>query len=96
MLCAVFDEGVAGRLADLARFVAFEDLALPLLEHRHQGIEARAEAGDLAGVEADRAGQFFLGQLAVLPYISRCSKAGETRSGGGCVGLGNRWGSYFW
>ena len=24
----------------------------------------------------------------MLPYISRCSKAGETRSGGGCVGLG--------
>ena len=25
-----------------------------------------------------------------------CSNAGETRSGGGCVGLGKRTGSYFW
>ena len=32
----------------------------------------------------------------MLPYISMCSNAGETRSGGGCVGLGKFLGSYFW
>ena len=30
------------------------------------------------------------------PYMSMCSRAGETRSGGGCVGLGKRVGSYRW
>ena len=30
------------------------------------------------------------------PKASMCSNAGETKSGGGCVGLGNRFGSYRW
>src|SRR5262249_13932201 len=30
------------------------------------------------------------------PKASICSNAGETKSGGGCVGLGNRLGSYRW
>ena len=35
-------------------------------EHRDQRVDARPEAGDLARVEADRPGELFLGQLAVL------------------------------
>ena len=31
-----------------------------------------------------------------LPYIMRWSNAPESRSGGGCVGLGIFFGSYFW
>ena len=33
-------------------------------QHRPQGVEARAQAGDLAGIEVDRAGQLLVGQLA--------------------------------
>ena len=55
-----------GPLADRARFVAGQDLSLALLEHGDQRVDARAEAGDLAGIEANRAGQLFLGQLAAL------------------------------
>ena len=57
---------LVGPLADRARFVAGQDLSLPLLEHRDQRVDARAEAGDLAGVEPDRAGQLLLGELAAL------------------------------
>ncbi len=32
----------------------------------------------------------------MLPYISMCSNADDTMSGGGCVGLGKFLGSYFW
>src|SRR5687767_13711347 len=30
------------------------------------------------------------------PNIRKCSSAGDTRSGGGCVGAGRLTGSYFW
>ena len=44
--------------------VGFQDLPLPLAEHLHQGFEARPQAGDLAGIELDRPGQFLVGQFA--------------------------------
>ena len=59
-------ERLLGPLADGLRFVAGQNLSLPLLEHRDQRVDARAEAGDLAGIEPNRAGQLLFGQLAVL------------------------------
>ena len=47
-----------------AGFVGGEDFALALAEDLHEGFEAGAQAGDLAGVDADSAGQFLLGEAA--------------------------------
>ena len=44
--------------------VGGKDLALALQEHGDQGIDARAEALDLTGIEVDGPGQFLLGEAA--------------------------------
>ena len=53
-----------GVLEHLARFVFRQDLPLPLQQHGLQSLDTRPQSGDLAGVQMNRAGQLFLGQLA--------------------------------
>ena len=57
-------EVAAGLGLDLAGLVGFEDLPLAFAQHGHQRFEAGAEAADLARVDADGAGQLFLGEAA--------------------------------
>ena len=69
-------KALAALLADLVGFEALEDLALALAEDGQQRVDAGAEAGDLAGVDAARRGR---APRAVSsrcsPYMSMCSKA---------------------
>ena len=53
-------------LSDLAGFVAFENFSFPLAEHCQQRVDARPQAGDLAGIDPNGAGQLLVGQLTVL------------------------------
>ena len=70
-----------GALAGFAGFVLGENLALPLVEHREQGFDAGAEAGDLAGVEADGAGELFFGELAALAVHEHVLEGGRDEIG---------------
>ncbi len=47
-------------------FVAGENLALALLEHRDESIDAGAQPRNLAGIQVNRAGELFFSKLAVL------------------------------
>ena len=57
-------ETAGGLLLHPPGLVGFQDLPLPLAEQFHQGLQAGPQAGDLAGIELDRPGEFLLGQLA--------------------------------
>jgi len=73
----------------------FRDLALALAQ-----ISRRAPGSppglDLAGVDAPRPGQLLARQLARAAVEEQMRNAGDTRSGGGAVGLGKWTGSNFW
>ena len=54
-----------GRLLHHARgLVGLQNLPLPLAEHRHQGVEAGAQPGDLAGIDPHGPRQLLVAQLA--------------------------------
>ena len=57
-------EAAGGLLLHPLGLVGFQDLPLPLAEQFHEGLQAGPQAGDLAGIELDRAGEFLVGQLA--------------------------------
>ena len=57
-------EAAGGLLLHPLRLIGLQYLPLPLAEQFHQGIQAGAQAGDLAGIELDRPGQLLVGQLA--------------------------------
>ena len=60
-------EALRRLLLDALRLVGLQDLPLPLAEHLHQGVEAGAQSGDLAGIEVYRPRQFLFGQFAHVP-----------------------------
>ncbi len=57
-------EILVGLRLDLAGFVGRQDLALAVFQHGPEVFQAGAEAADLAGVDADGAGQLLLGEAA--------------------------------
>ena len=71
-------------------------LRLRFQQHRDQRVEARPQPGDLARIEPDRPGQFLVGQFAQAAVGQHVLERRRDQSGGGCVGLGKFFGSYFW
>src|SRR5262249_34520697 len=70
-------EIVVGLVLDLPGFVSLKNTAFALLEHGDKGFETGAEAADLAGVNADGAGQLLLGQaarVAVEEQVLECGR----------------------
>src|SRR5262249_37684088 len=58
----LFSKTVARFGLDLARFISGDNLALVFAQDGHERIQTGAEAANLAGIDANRAAQLFLGQ----------------------------------
>ena len=81
----------------VSRFVAGQNLPLPLLRAsrsaRRCSARVRRSGWDRAGSPGPAPPR---SARDARRTSSMCSSAGDTKSGGGCVGLGNRAGSYRW
>ncbi len=70
------------------RFVALQYLPLAFLEHRDERLDAWPQAGDLARVEPNRAGQLLLGQLPPLAVHQHVLERGRHQIGRRLRGAG--------
>ena len=80
--------GLVRRVLGRQRVVALEDPPLAGLEHGADRLEARAESGDLRGIEADRVGEFPFGEAASRAVHQEMI---EHRVGGIAALHGRRW-----